>query len=89
MMLNLRIPQCVADKLDELTALCEENPMNLTVRQVAKFLGVDANSLRAAIECGNCPFGLGWQKEIHGNRGFHIPTATFYLWYTQGVGYRK
>ena len=49
MMLNLRIPQCVADKLDELTALCEENPMNLTVRQAAKFLGVDANSQYIAI----------------------------------------
>ena len=49
--------------------------------RTAAFLGMDADSLRASIEHGGCPFGLGWQKDIRGNRAFKIPTATFYLWY--------
>ena len=37
---------------------------------------------------GKCPFGLSWQKNIHGNRGYKIPTVTFLLWYTAGQGLR-
>lgn len=88
-MLNLAIPKFLPEKIDELNALCEQNPIKLSVSAAADFLGLDKDSLRAAIECGNCPFGLGWQKEGKGNRGFFIPTVTFWLWFMQGAGYRR
>ena len=88
-MLNLKVPSFVEGKIDELNKLCEANPVKITVVDAAKFLGVHQDSLRAALECGNCPFGLAWQKEAGTARGFFIPTLTFWLWYTQGAGYRR
>ena len=46
-------------------------------------------SLRAYLEHGSCPFGLGWLKKNAHNRAFYIPTLTFYLWVTQAAGFRK
>lgn len=89
MMLELKTPSFLTAKIDELNALCEAHPEKLTVKDAAKFLGVHHDSLRASIEYGNCPFGLSWLKENAGNRGFFIPTVTFWLWYTQGAGYRR
>lgn len=85
----MSVPLPVAQKLDELTALVTRCPVDISVPDVASFLGMDAEGLRASIEGGSCPFGLGWQKTIKGYRGFKIPTVPFYLWYTQGVGFRN
>ena len=88
-MLNiLAIPKPIKNKLEELNQLVEENPISIPLTKTAAFLGMDADSLRASIEHGGCPFGLGWQKDIRGNRAFKLPTATFYLWYTQGGPFR-
>lgn len=88
-MLNpLAIPKPVSDKLDELNELIERNPLYIPLIEAARFLGMDDDGLRASIEHGACPFGLGWKKDIRGNRAFKIPTATFYLWYTQGGPFR-
>ena len=85
----LVIPGPVADKLNELYELIEKYPLYIPLPTVATFLGADADGLRSCIEKGQCPFGIGWQKDIRGYKAFKIPTVTFYLWYTQGVGYRQ
>lgn len=85
----LLVPKPVVDKLNELYALVEKYPLYIPLPTVATFLGADADGLRSCIEKGQCPFGIGWQKDIRGYKAFKIPTVTFYLWYTQGVGYRQ
>lgn len=74
-------PQPVAEKLQELDRLVEDFPLNIPIATLAKFLGMDANCLKASMEHGNCPFGLAWKA--NSNRGFKVPTVPFYLWYTQ------
>lgn len=73
------IPDCIIDRIDELNRLCDENPLTLSVPQVAKFLHINADGLRYSIERGQCPFGLCWQKGKNAYRAFTIPTVTFYL----------
>ena len=84
----LAIPRPVEDKLNELNELIGRNPSYIPLTEAALFLGMNADGLRASIEHGGCPFGLGWKKDVRGNRAFKIPTATFYLWYTQGGPFR-
>lgn len=85
----MKIPAAVQDKLSELENLCKKNPLRIPVVEAADFLGMDGDSLRACIECGACPFGIGWKKKNARSRAFYIPTTTFYLWFTQSVGYRE
>ncbi len=76
---TLTPPSCVTDKLKELTAICEENPVQIPLPVAAKFLGMESPSLRAAIMDGSCPFGFGWRRTARGNRAFCIPTHLFYI----------
>lgn len=85
---RLSIPLPVEKKLDELYRLIEEHPLSIPLPRLAEFLGADAPGLRNSIDKGQCPFGLGWQKSIRGYKAYKIPTVPFYLWYTQGVGFR-
>lgn len=85
----LKIPEPVERSLEQLNQLVEKHPIYLPVGEVAEFMGMDHDGLRRSIETGNCPFGIGWQKGLTGNRAFKIPTTTFYLWYTNGIGFRK
>lgn len=80
----INIPSPILEKLDELEMLVEENPVSIPLRDCADFLGMNADSLRRSLEMGQCPFGIGWQKQEGGNRAFKIPTVTFWLWYTAG-----
>lgn len=82
-------PKPVMDKLTELNQLCEKFPLKIPLIDCASFLGMEAESLRACLERGSCPFGLGWIKKNAHNRAFYIPTPTFYLWYTQCAGFRE
>lgn len=86
--MKLTMPKAVAEKLEELDALVTDHPLEIPVKECAKFLGMSQDSLRRAIEVGNCPFALGWQQAGKANRGFQIPTAPFYLWYTQCAAFR-
>jgi hypothetical protein len=85
----ITIPKSITESITALNALVEQHPQYLPLPEVAKFIGANANGLRNSIEKGQCPFGLQWQKSLNGNKAFKIPTVTFYLWYTQGVGYRN
>lgn len=96
MPISITLPVPAEKKLAALNLLVEQNPEYIPLTKVAAFLGADAEGLRCCIERGQCPFGIGWQKDIQhgksllpGNRAFKIPSVTFYLWYTQGVGYKS
>lgn len=84
----LAIPYPIEQRLDELYIMVEANPIYIPLTKVAAFLGADDDGLRDSIDKGQCPFALGWQKTAKGNRAYKIPTVPFYLWYTQGVGFR-
>lgn len=80
--MGYEIPKPVSDKLQELNQLVEENPQYISVPVIARFLGMNAEGLRASIEHGQCPFGLAWQKTAAASKAYKIPTVTFYMWYT-------
>jgi hypothetical protein len=78
---EIPIPQCITNKLLELNRLAEQYPEDIPVKNAAEFLNVDIRSLKSyLIQSGNS-IGLGWRKDMAANRGFHIPTTKFYLWY--------
>ena len=85
----MAVPTIITTKLVELDRLCEKYPRKIPVRECAAFLGLEDESLRACLERGSCPFGLGWIKKNAQNRAFFIPTLTFYLWVTQSAGFRE
>lgn len=80
--MRIKMPDRVAEKLDELDELCEKYPDKIPVNAAAKFLCMDANVLRRSIDQCKCPFAIGCDNGPLGNRYSHIPTATFYFWYT-------
>ncbi|PKM62324.1 MAG: hypothetical protein CVU97_05880 [Firmicutes bacterium HGW-Firmicutes-21] len=81
-------PQIIKDRLTEINQIIDEHPQYIPLPVIAKLLGANAEGLRRSIENGQCPFGIAWQKTIHGNRAFKIPTLTFYLWYTKGAAFQ-
>lgn len=85
----MTVPIVITSKLSELEQLCEKYPSKIPIEECAAFLGMAPASLRASVEHGNCPFGLGWLKKNSMNRAFFVPTLTFYLWVTQGSGFRE
>lgn len=85
----IEFPETLRKKLDKLNALAESNPDELSIDQVADFLGTTSDRVRNAIFSTNCPFGFGWRIVEGGNRVFFIPTLTFYIWYTQGAIFKQ
>lgn len=75
-------PKAITQKLDELDRMVERHPNNIPVQEVADFLGMNADGLRAALITNTAPFGFGYAKLKNGYRVFMIPTVPFYLWYT-------
>lgn len=88
-MTTLKIPNTVERKLDDLIQICEKYPDKIPLPDCAHFMGINTESLRASIETGTCPFGIGWLKKNANCRAFYIPTTTFYLWYTQSAGFKQ
>lgn len=76
----------IKKKIEELEALVEKHPTKLPLAEVAVFLGMNDEGLKAALMRGNAPFGFAYQKEDGGYRVMVIPTVTFYLWYTNMNG---
>ena len=76
----------IKSRLEELEALVKEHPRVLPVGEVAKFLGVNREGLMAALMRQNAPFGFAYQKGDGSYRVPVIPTAKFYLWYTNQTG---
>lgn len=68
---------------DELNELIADHPFYLPVTDVAIFLHMGPEALRASIEQNRCPFGFAWKL---GDRyGYKIPTITFVSWLTKGT----
>ena len=82
----MELPVIIKTRLDELTHLCEEHPQYIPIKVAARFIGANEAGLREMIFKGQCPFGIAWQKDLHGNRVFKIPTIKFYLWFTNNAG---
>lgn len=67
-------------KIENLSKLVEAHPEKLTVKDIAEFLKIDEDSVRAAIENG--VFGMAWRKSGAMNKAYSTPTAQFVWWYT-------
>ena len=65
-------------QLNGLSGLVERNPIYIPVNEVAAFLHVKADGLRASMEQGRCPFGFSWK--LGDKCGYKIPTLAFYNW---------
>jgi hypothetical protein len=79
-----QMPEALQVNLKKLYDLVEKNPVYIPLPAVADFLEMDRDGLRRAIESNSVPFGIYWKKADGLNRCFKIPTAQFFLWYTQG-----
>ena len=55
----MTVPTTITAKLSELEQLCEKYPSKIPIEECAAFLGMAGESLRACLEHGSCPFGLG------------------------------
>ena len=75
-----RITAYLNGSLEKLDDLIAKHPIKLSVKDVAEFLQMDEESVRASIENG--VFGMAWRKCGKLNKAFHIPTAQFVWWYT-------
>lgn len=82
----LSMPKPIVDKLNDLQELVSIHQQYIPLPEVAAFLRMKPDTLRSSIDKGQCPFGLGGQLGI--NRAYKIPTVPFYLWFTQGCGWR-
>ena len=80
------MPEVIKKKIEELEALVEKHPTKLPLAEVASFLGMNDEGLKAALMRGNAPFGFAYQKGDGAYRVMVIPTVTFYLWYTNTTG---
>lgn len=74
------MPPIIQEKMDQLNKLIEQYPNKIPTIKAAKFLGMDIECLRRAIEQGKVPFALGCDNDIYGNRYTYISTLKFYLW---------
>ena len=74
--------ELIKAQLEKLNVLVCQYPTKLPLREVAKFLEMNEEGLKAALIRGNAPFGFAYQKEDGAYRVMVIPTVTFYLWYT-------
>lgn len=88
-MQNIMAPAVITNKIMELNKIVEENPVYIPLEVCAEFLKVKPNGLRAYLDNAPHPFGISWQQMGKLNRAFKIPTVKFYLWYTNGEGYRE
>lgn len=80
------IPKIITDRLASLETLVEKYPLKIPLTAAAEFLDMNTDGLMAALMRGNTPFGFAYQKQDGGNRVPVIPTATFYLWFTNTPG---
>ena len=74
-----KVSQLLNDDNDKIDRLITENPDSISVTAIAKFLNMDATSVRSAIE--NNTFGISWKKNGSARHGYFIPTAQFVRWY--------
>ena len=67
-------------RMDAVSDLIERYPLYIPVIAAAEFLHVGAETLRASIEQGKCPFGFCWR--LGDRMAYKLPTLTFVCWVT-------
>lgn len=77
------VPPVIQKKQKEFYELIDANPDYIGLPDVARFLGVNAEGLRCAIDQGRVSFGFSWKKNARANKGYKIPTIVFYNWVRQ------
>ena len=75
-----KLPPTVKTRIAELNHLIEKYPYNIPTDKAAKFLKMELECLRRAIEQNKVPFALGCDNGSYGNRYSYISSMTFYLW---------
>lgn len=81
-----RIPSAISRRREELERLCEENPQTIKAEKVAKYYGIDVDTLRTSIDQGKCAFGFGLNNGSGRNRYAVISTLAFYNFEIGGKG---
>ena len=76
------VPSIITKRIEALENLIEKYPIKIPLSAAADFLDTNTDGLMAALMRGNTPFGFAYQKQDGGNRVAVIPTATFYMWFT-------
>lgn len=75
-----KVPDIIQTRISELNELIEKHPYKIPTSKAAKFLGMDVECLKRAIEQGRVPFALGCSNDVYSNRYTYISSLTFYLW---------
>lgn len=69
----------ISDDDEKIENLIKAHPISLTVQQIADFLGMDDESVRAVLENG--VIGLAWKQTGKTRHAYYIPTSKFVRWY--------
>ena len=77
------MPIAIENRLSELDELVKKYPIYIPADEVAAFLHMKGNALRASMEQGRCPFGIAWK--LGERMAYKIPTVTFYVWFTKAA----
>ena len=68
---------------ETLNQIIQQYPVCVPVSEVAAFLHMAPESLRASIDQNRCLFGFSWQ--LGERSGYKIPTVAFVSWLTKGT----
>lgn len=71
--------------MEKLVNIYREYPKKIPLKVVAELIGINEEGIKATVQSGKCPFGLGYQLKAKGNRVTVIPTLTFLMWYTNNA----
>ena len=77
----------IIDKLlcDLINAMGEDEKPSISIKQAAKLIGVDEETLRVSISNGTCPFGFGGQHRDTGTRFGRVSKLALWSYLTKGV----
>lgn len=78
-MISEKTAAFISSDNEKIDKLIESNQSNLSITDIANFLGMDVASVRSSIENGT--FGLAWKKNGSARHGYFIPTSQFIRWY--------
>ena len=75
----MTIEEFLADDKAKVEEIINKYPKQIPVPVIAEFMGMDKNSLRAAIDGG--ALGISWCKSGKLAKGYCIPTGKFVYWW--------
>ncbi|WP_035317110.1 hypothetical protein [Clostridium sp. MSTE9] len=84
--MKIPIPESLRQKIIELNSLAERYPDIIPLPEVARFMKISPEGLRAYLDNDSVSFGMTWHKMGAVNKAYKIPTVRFYAWYRNGLG---